>query len=383
MGISGPSAHFDLIVVGASFAGLVCARTAAMRGLRVAVIDRKAEPGARVHTTGILVKEAADELDVPAELTRKVRGVRLYGPAMTAIDLSSPGYFFLATETAGLMRWLARQASLAGARCLFGQGFTGARYEGDLIRVDGLDLTTRYLIGADGARSTVAACFGLGRNRAFLVGAEAHYAGDCGLDTNVLHCLLDRRLAPGYIAWLVPGPRVTQVGLACSQGHKPDLPGLIQKAASISSLSGAEPVERRSGLIPVGGLVRPFATHGVLLVGDAAGLVSPLTAGGIHNAFHFGRRAAQVVSDHLFDRGPEPSRVLATEYPKYRVKSALRRLMNLGPPDWAFDLALETRPMAAIARQIYFHRRSPVTDKHPSKYFKPRPQLHAAETSGQ
>jgi hypothetical protein len=57
--------------------------------------------------------------------------------------------------------------------------------------------------------------------------------------------------------------------------------------------------------------------------------------------------------------------------------------MNLGPPDWAFDLALETRPMAAIARQIYFHRRSPVTDKHPSKYFKPRPQLHAAETSGQ
>ena len=49
-------ARFDLIVVGGSFAGLACARTAALRGLQVAVMDAKPEPGARVRTTGILVK---------------------------------------------------------------------------------------------------------------------------------------------------------------------------------------------------------------------------------------------------------------------------------------------------------------------------------------
>ena len=54
-------APFDLIIVGASFAGLVAARTAAMRGLEVAVIDAKPEAGHRVATTGILVKEAAEE----------------------------------------------------------------------------------------------------------------------------------------------------------------------------------------------------------------------------------------------------------------------------------------------------------------------------------
>jgi digeranylgeranylglycerophospholipid reductase len=47
--------QFDITIVGASFAGLVCARTAAMRGLKTAVIEAKPDPGARVHTTGIMV----------------------------------------------------------------------------------------------------------------------------------------------------------------------------------------------------------------------------------------------------------------------------------------------------------------------------------------
>ena len=53
---------YDLVIVGASFAGLVAARTAAMRGLKVAVLEAKPEAGHRVATTGILVKEAAEEL---------------------------------------------------------------------------------------------------------------------------------------------------------------------------------------------------------------------------------------------------------------------------------------------------------------------------------
>ena len=52
----------DLVVVGASFAGLVCARTAALRGLSTLVIEAKTDPGARIHTTGILVKEASEEI---------------------------------------------------------------------------------------------------------------------------------------------------------------------------------------------------------------------------------------------------------------------------------------------------------------------------------
>ena len=108
------SALYDLVIVGASFAGLVAARTAAHRGLKVAVIDAKKEPGARVRTTGVLVKEAVDDTDIPSALTRKIPGVRLYAPNNRHIDLFAPGYYFLATDTPAIMRWLAREAARAG-----------------------------------------------------------------------------------------------------------------------------------------------------------------------------------------------------------------------------------------------------------------------------
>jgi len=150
---------FDLVIVGGSFAGLVCARTAAIRGLRVAVIDRKRDPGSQIRTTGVLVKEAADVLDLPSGVSRKVRGVRVYAPSGRHRDLDSDGYYFLATDTAALLRWLAVDAAMAaGARLLYGTRWQGAC----CLRLRGIDITTRYLIGADGARSQVAVVSGWG-----------------------------------------------------------------------------------------------------------------------------------------------------------------------------------------------------------------------------
>ena len=52
---------FDLLVVGASFGGAACAIAAASAGLRVCVLERKRDPGERLHTTGIVVREAAEQ----------------------------------------------------------------------------------------------------------------------------------------------------------------------------------------------------------------------------------------------------------------------------------------------------------------------------------
>src|SRR5215469_4436256 len=124
-------AKYDLLIVGGSFAGLACARTAALRGLKVAVIDAKSEPGARIRTTGILVKEATDDCDLPSRLMRKVRGVRLYAPDGRALDLHAPGYFFQATDTAELLRWMAAEATRAGATLLYGRKFVTADLRAD------------------------------------------------------------------------------------------------------------------------------------------------------------------------------------------------------------------------------------------------------------
>ena len=71
----------DCIVVGASFAGLACATALAHAGMRVTVVERKADAGDKVHTTGIIVKDAVDQVALldrlPPELIRRVTGVRL------------------------------------------------------------------------------------------------------------------------------------------------------------------------------------------------------------------------------------------------------------------------------------------------------------------
>ncbi len=368
-GTPGREVH-DLIIVGASFAGLVAARRAAQRGLDVVVLERKAEPGAHVHTTGILVKEAADELarlmPVPDALLREVPGVRLYAPNLSHTDLVSPGYAFYTTDTAGLLRHLAAEAAAAGADIRYGVSFgEGTRTDGPTGgRIDLPDhgVSGRYLLGADGAKSRVAEAFGLGVNRRFLVGLEVEYRGLGGVDPGFLHTFLDRRIAPGYIGWVAPGVGVTQVGLAAKRADKPNLQRFQDRIQGLFDFSSAEITERRSGVIPCGGLVRRVALPaeatggaGVLLVGDAAGMVSPATAGGIFTAFHWGEAAADGIADWLAGTGPDPALSLPRAYPKFRVKGMLRRALDVGPPNWLLNLMVGTPPMRAFARLVYFH----------------------------
>src|SRR5882672_7906675 len=105
----------DCVVVGASFAGLACALALARRGARVTVLEKKADSGTKLHTTGIIVKDAIDQIalldNLPVALTRKIHGVRLYSPNLQFVDLAAPGYYFLATDTPNVMRWLAERAA--------------------------------------------------------------------------------------------------------------------------------------------------------------------------------------------------------------------------------------------------------------------------------
>jgi len=347
--------RFDLAIVGGSFAGLACARSAALRGLKVAVLDAKPDPGLRVRTTGIVVKEASDAFDLPAQMMRKVPGVRLYVPDNRALDLSAPGYFFQATDMPALMRWMADEAARAGATLMYGKKFEGGfEYERGVAMGD---LHASFLVGADGAKSQVAQAFCLGENRRFLAGLEIECEPLEGVDGRFLHCFADSRIAPGYIAWMVPGVGATQIGLAASRPARPDLGALLRRLKTVLDIRDIRVTSRRSGLIPSGGVVGNLGTQRVMLVGDAAGMVSPVTGGGIHTALHFGRRAAVLVANYLGDRGPAPARALAAEAPRYRAKLWLRRALDLAPPNALINAALMTAPMRRLAQRLYFHSR--------------------------
>jgi len=214
----------------------------------------------------------------------------------------------------------------------------------------------RFVVGADGPRSLVARELGLDCNRELLVGIEDVLPGQ----TPGMHCYLDPRLAPGYIGWVVDDGEEKHVGVA---GY----PDRFNAAESLgrfrASVAGGRAVERRGGLIPVGGILRRIACRRGLLVGDAAGAVSPLTAGGLDAALRLSTFAAEVAAAYL---DSADARVLAAyDGSRFRARFVARRWMRKAMRFAAHPLAIElacallrSAPGRALASHVFFGRGS-------------------------
>ena len=376
----------DVVIAGGGFGGLSCAKALAEAGLSVVLLERKKAPGTGMHTTGIIVGECAEEFALPDHLTRKVTDVRLYAPNLRYVALQASDYFFLTTDTPALMRHLSDEAIKAGAVIYYGTAYESAREEGDRILVNpspirgevgrgangydgvstrphpnpppnGEGISCRFLIGADGPRSRVADDFKLGQNTEFLLGAEAEYSNLILPDHNAFYCFLDQRLAYGYLGWVIPGVDVTQVGLAQRMPKRPDIDSFVQRMQGSFDFSQSSVVARRGGLIPVGGLVQPFARGNVILLGDSAGIVSPLTAGGIHTALHYGKVLGAAIAAHLHHGGQHPTKLLERIYPRFYAKQLLRKSYEHLAPNWLLNVTLTNPIFKLLASRVFFKKK--------------------------
>src|SRR5260221_8196728 len=162
------AADYDVVVVGASFAGLSFAGGAAARGLRTLVLERDAEVGRVVRTTGVLFSDVLDVLDVPERyLMNAVRRIRLRSPNHDPIEISAAAHRFYMADVTGLLRWMAEQAQAHGAELRAGAPFLDAAPEAggrplrpavraDCGRAPGHSVTARFPHGADSAGSLLA-----------------------------------------------------------------------------------------------------------------------------------------------------------------------------------------------------------------------------------
>src|SRR5579885_1836789 len=323
---SGNDSHdiYDVIVVGASFAGLSFASVAAARGLRVLVLERDAEVGSVVRTTGVLFSDVLDVLDVPARyLMNSVRRVRIQTPDQKPIEIAAKAFRFYMADVPGMLRWMAGEATARGATIRCGSPFLGAVRSADgLMRVSigspsasegggaasrapASDVYARFLIGADGAKSTVAQSMGLDQNTHFLAGAE-WLVENVELSRETFYLVMDHALAPGYCVWLAPHGDIAALGVAGHQrAFKPaeSLNAAKRIFADVADLSRMEIEERKGGVIPVGGRLKRVYRNDerahALLLGDAAGLCGAATGGGIYPALICGRLAAHAVANEI------------------------------------------------------------------------------------
>ncbi|MDQ7909979.1 NAD(P)/FAD-dependent oxidoreductase [Phytohabitans sp. ZYX-F-186] len=342
----------DVLVVGAGLAGLHTAYLLARQGFDVVVCERRGSLATGIRTTGIFVRRTLDDFALlEPHLGPPVRRVLLHPPSLRSpVELVSSRDEFRVADMPGVYAEALSRARRAGARIRLGVPYP----------VTGL--AARFTVGADGARSTVARRLGLDVNRAFIVGIEDVYpvAGSGAPPT--FHCVLDPRLAPGYLAWVVDDGRHAHVGLAGDPEHLAGpLPRLLRAfAARFPDLPvPAGPVRRRGGVIPVGGVLRRLACPQGLLVGDAAGAVSPLTAGGLDPSLRMSELAAAVTGDYL--RTGDPATLGrydgAALRARFRGRLLLRRAYSLVRVPAAASVAcglLRTPPGRAAASRVLF-----------------------------
>ncbi|HEX6779869.1 MAG TPA: NAD(P)/FAD-dependent oxidoreductase [Ktedonobacterales bacterium] len=318
---------YDVIVVGASFAGLSFASVAAARGLRVLVLEKDAEIGGVVRTTGVLFSDVLDVTDVPARyLMNSVRRMRLHVQGRPEpIEISSPAYRFYMADVTGMLRWMADEATARGAEVRPGAAFLDATRDGNgLMQItygalpeqeakgvvppgSRQQVRARFLVGADGPRSRVAQVMKLDQNTEFLAGAEWLVEG-VPVERETFALIMNHELAPGYCLWLAPHGDLAALGVA---GHlrkfnPTESLRVAQKLfGETVDMSQMRVVKRKGGTIPVGGrLKRVYRDDSVgraLLLGDAAGLCGAATGGGIYPALLSGRIAAHAVANEVLN----------------------------------------------------------------------------------
>jgi geranylgeranyl reductase family protein len=302
---------FDVAVVGAGPAGSTTALHLARAGARVLLIDRARFPRDKPCGGGVTARAfAVAPVDLTPVVEQVVRRVRFSFRLGDHFDYEYPRTLVYMTQRHRLDAYLAEQAVAADVEFSDGTLVRDIELTRSAVRLDvgGLKIETRLLVGADGANGVVARAAGLSPVSEPPVALEANfpYANGDGAppEWRDLLALELGSMAGGY-GWSFPKADHFNVGCGGWNGVGGNLRPHLAALRHHYGLDENAMENVRGHHLPTRSGGSPIERGRTLLVGDAAGLVDPMSGEGIYAAFVSGRLAADAAKRFLDGRSPD------------------------------------------------------------------------------
>jgi geranylgeranyl reductase family protein len=332
--------HYDITVVGAGPAGSILAYELARRGVKVLLLERANLPRSKVCAGGITVR--ANSL-LPFDVSKS--GIVLsviYGARLTFHMGSEKVKRYDKPLTYTVMRekfdhLLTTLACQAGATLVEGLGVKHIQMEksGVAVTTERETFSTPLLVGADGANSAVVQSLGLRPGFEYGLGLNGHievdpktysrWEGLIGLDLGV----------PGGYSWIFPKEGSLAIGAGGSFRVARGLKPYVLKMMRSFDINSSHKYDIRGHLMPVRKPATPIAFSHVLLVGDAAGLIDPLSGEGIYYGLRSVKMAAPVIMRYLegktIDLAEYQSAVDRELMPEFKIARAVQKLNSVVP----------------------------------------------------
>ena len=291
-----PSSRADVIVVGAGPAGAAAAYFLGQAGQRVVVLDKASLPRYKACGGGVSPRMLEKYFPFSFEPVFDLHGRSIsyaFGSEFVRVPVRPKDIRLVMRD-----RFDAFILSHANAEVHTGAKVTRVQETETGVRVetaDGSIYEGRYLIGADGANSTVARELGLRRGRTMMgaIEAEARVPPDVLKRFSDGPVFIPGELAHGYL-WIFPKSDHLSVGGGGLRLKAGELQATLKRVMARYGIS-LEGVPLHGHPIPVYMRPETIATRRIFLVGDAAGLVDPFSGEGIRLAIKSSRLAANAI----------------------------------------------------------------------------------------
>ncbi len=308
----------EVLVVGAGPAGGMAAKSCAEKGIDTILIEKKPEIGAPLRCAEGVSKKMFKEIGVepkPEWIRADMKGAVIRSPDGTSFQLDESkagaevGYVL---ERHLFDKGISKLAAEAGARIYLRTWMTGPIKEnGKIVGAhcvsmgEPLDIYCDCIVGADGVESQVGRWCGIDTNLKLgdIEPCIQYRMAGCECSMDFCEFILGRSVAPGGYLWIFPkGDGVANVGIGIGGTFAKDG---VRPKQFLDKFIAEDPRFRKAQILEIDagfdstcpGLEDGYSTDNVLLVGDSARLIDPLTGGGIGHACVSGMYAGEVLAE--------------------------------------------------------------------------------------